>query len=95
MQLSATTTAAKPLPVDLLPEAFSPYLPSVFFQSPSRRRRRLPGGDVFASPGCGAPSLFRRSRRCRIQGLQLSAALDDPRWFGRVAFTYVSFLLLC
>lgn len=58
MQLSATTTAAKPLPVDLLPEALSPYIPSIFFQSPSRRRCHLPGGDVFASPGRDARQTF-------------------------------------
>ena len=57
MQLSATTTAAKPLPVDLLPEALS-HTFSVFFQSPSRRSRPLPGGDVFASPGLGARPAF-------------------------------------
>ena len=58
MQLSATTTAAKPLPVDLLPEALFPYFPSVSFQSPSRRSRPLPRGDVFASRGLGARPAF-------------------------------------
>jgi len=53
MQLSATPTAAKPLPLDLIPEAFPPSILSSCFESPSRRHCHLPGEDFFTSPGRG------------------------------------------
>ena len=85
MQLSATTIAAKPLPSDLIPEALSPYILSSCFQSPSRRRCHL-SKDGFSCPS--DESSARRSPTeltLQNQGLRAIAALDDPRWFGRVA----------
>ena len=51
MQLSATTTAAKLLPVDLMPEALPTIILSIFSQSPPWRDCHLPGDDASRSQG--------------------------------------------
>lgn len=75
MQLTATTTAAKPLPVDLLPESSPAFLSPNIFLSPQFRNCRRQGGIAFEGfKGCG-----------------FAAALNNPRWFRAGSFTYVSF----
>ncbi|MDD5176570.1 MAG: hypothetical protein PHQ05_09140 [Sterolibacterium sp.] len=65
MQVTATTTAAKPLPVDLMPESSSS-----FSFSHSRRKAAVAASKAEWS--------LQNSKAA-------TAALNNPRWFGRVA----------